>query len=60
MGGATDIINGDGTTVYTSYNWYVLAGYNDVASGQQWSFTFVGKVASNNKDYSETAVYTVP
>jgi len=60
MGGATDVVNGDGTTIYSSTNWYVLAGYNDVASGQQWSFNFIGTIAANNQNYSVTANYTVP
>ena len=60
MGGATDVVTGDGTTVYLSNNWYVLAGYNGVSTGQQWSFTFSGKTAENNQDYKVTIKYTIP
>lgn len=60
MGNATDEVNGDGTTIYSSNNWQVLAGYNDVESGQQWSFTFVGKTAADDKDFTVTENYIVP
>ena len=60
MGGATDLLNGDDATVLTANTWYVLASYNNVTSGQQWSFTFTGKIAANNQDYTVTAKYTVP
>lgn len=60
MGGATDVVTGDGTTVYSANNWYVLAGYNAVSSGQQWNFTFTGNIASNNQGYNVTVNYTIP
>ena len=60
MGGATDEVTGDGTTVYAGNSWYTLAGYTGVESGQQWSFTFSGTIASNNQNYSVTSNYTVP
>lgn len=60
MGGATDVVTGDGTTVYSGNNWYVLAGYGGVASGQQWKFTFNGKLAANSQDYAVTVTYTIP
>ena len=60
MGDASDKVDGDGTTVCSGGKWYVLAGYNGVESGQQWSFTFVGKTASDDKDYNVISNYTIP
>lgn len=60
MGGATDDLTGDNTTVYNSNNWHVLAGYTGVESGQDWSFTFSGTIVSNNQNYSVTSKYKVP
>lgn len=60
MGDFTDELSGDGTTVYSANNWYTLAAYNGVESGQQWSFTFTGTIANNNQNYNVTSTYTVP
>ncbi|MCB0730204.1 MAG: hypothetical protein KDC88_04145 [Ignavibacteriae bacterium] len=60
MGGATDELTGDNTTVYNGNNWHVLAGYTGVESGQDWSFTFTGTIVSNNQSYSVTSKYKVP
>ncbi|MCW8848871.1 MAG: hypothetical protein OQJ81_02750 [Melioribacteraceae bacterium] len=60
MGGATDLVEGDATTVYQADTWYSIAGYNGVESGQKWTFVFTGKVSGSNQDYSVSADYTVP
>lgn len=60
MGGQTDMIEGDNTTVYNANTWYILAGYNGVASGQKWTFKFTGKISGSNQDFSVTTEYTVP
>ena len=55
-----DTLNGDGTTVFSKDSWYVLAGYSGVASGQQWKFTFYGKIAASGNDYTTSVDYTIP
>jgi hypothetical protein len=57
MGGQTDMVEGDNTTIYNANTWYVLAGYNGVASGQKWTFKFTGKISGTNQDYSITIHY---
>lgn len=60
MGDFTDELTGENITVYAANNWYTLAAYNGVESGQQWSFTFNGTIANNNQNYNVTSNYTVP
>ena len=60
VNGFTDTLNGDGTTVFKKDNWYVLGGYTGVSSGQQWKFTFYGKIAATGSDYTTTSNYTIP
>jgi len=60
MGGQTDMVEGDNTTIYNADTWYILAGFNGVASGQTWTFKFTGKISATNQEYSITTQYTVP
>ncbi len=60
VNGFNDTLNGDGTTVFTKDSWNILGGYTGVASGQQWKFTFYGKIAANGSDYTTSVVYTIP
>jgi hypothetical protein len=56
-----DILQGDGTTVFQGSQTYDLEEYTGVASGQQWTFKFEGKLGSaQGQAYSVTSNYTVP
>ncbi len=41
----------------TAYTWYEYTGIN---SGQIWTFTFTGTIASNNTAYTASSNFTVP
>lgn len=41
----------------SAYTWYTYSGVN---SGQQWSFTFTGTIASDNSAYTASSNFTVP
>lgn len=56
-----DTLQGDGQTVYQGGQTYDLVEYGGVASGQQWTFKFEGKLGSaQGQAYSVTSNYTVP
>jgi len=56
-----DVLQGDGTTVFQGGTVYDLDEYNGVASGQQWTFKFEGKLGSaQGQQYTVTSNYTVP
>jgi hypothetical protein len=57
----SDPYQGDGTTVYQAGQVYDVAEYNGVASGQQWTFNFKGKLGSSTGTaYDVTTNYTIP
>lgn len=56
-----DVIQGDGTTVYSSNNPIYVGPLTVVQSGQQWSFRFEGKIGNaQGQAYDVTTNYTVP
>lgn len=56
-----DILQGDGQTVYQGGQTYDLDEYTGVASGQQWTFKFEGKLGTaQGQAYNVTSNYTVP
>ena len=56
-----DVLQGDGTTVYQGGQTYDLEEYTGVASGQQWTFKFEGKLCSaQGQAYNVTSNYTIP
>lgn len=58
--GFQDIIQDDGQTVYQAQT-YDLAEYTGVASGQQWTFNFKGKIGNaQGQDYDVNSNYTIP
>ena len=56
----TDVLTGDGTTVYQAGQPVALEEYTGVASGQQWTFKFEGTLASNNQAFNVTTNFTIP
>ncbi|MFZ1292020.1 MAG: hypothetical protein WAR79_18125 [Melioribacteraceae bacterium] len=56
----TDVVEGDGTTVFNANSAYGIEEYTGVASGQQWTFKFEGTLTSNNQAFTVTSNYTVP
>jgi hypothetical protein len=55
------LTNPDPNEVFTAQNVYDLDEYTGVATGQQWTFTFVGKLGSSSGTaYTVTANYTIP
>ncbi len=57
----TDPYQGDGTTVFQAGVVVDVGEYTGVASGQQWSFNFKGKIGNaQGKDYNVTSTYTIP
>ena len=56
-----DIVQGDWQTVFQSGQVYDLDQYLGVASGQQWTFKFEGKLGgAQGQQYTVTSNYTVP
>ena len=56
-----DPVQGDGQTVYQPGQFYDISEYTGVASGQQWTFAFQGKVGSSTGTaYTANSNYTVP
>ncbi len=57
----TETYQGDGTTVFKAGSVYSIQEYTGVASGQQWTFNFKGKLGSSTgQDYNVNSNYTVP
>ncbi len=56
----TDVVEGDGTTVFNANSAYGIEEYTGVGSGQQWTFKFEGTIANNNQAFNVTSNYTVP
>ena len=56
----TDVIQGDGTTVFPANQAVQLDEYTGVATGQQWTFQFEGNLASNNQAFNVNSNYTIP
>ncbi len=55
-----EVVNGDGTTVFTPTNPLQVGPVQNLATGQQWTFVIVGKVGSSTGTaYSTTVNYTV-
>ncbi len=55
----SDVLQGDGTTVYNANEAVLLEEYVGVANGQQWTFQFEGSLAGNNQTFNVTSNYTV-
>lgn len=56
-----DVLQGDGTTIFQGGTVYDLDEYSGVATGQQWTFKFEGKLGSaQGTAYNVTSNYTVP
>lgn len=59
--GYEDILQGDDQTIYQGGQTYDLDEYIGVASGQQWTFKFEGKIGNpQGQAYNVTSNYTVP
>jgi hypothetical protein len=57
----TDTVPGDGTTVFAANVAVSIREYTGVASGQKWTFVFIGKLTSSTGTaFTATANYTVP
>jgi len=54
-----DIIEGNTLIEYDKNKWYLLAGYEDVRTGDKWIFTFVYSLADQNKTSTLKINYTV-
>lgn len=55
----TDVLQGDGATVYNANEAVLLQEYVGVENGQQWTFQFEGILASNNQTFSVNSNFTV-
>jgi hypothetical protein len=56
-----DVVQGDGTTVFQPGQFYDISEYTGVASGQQWTFKFEGKLGNaQGQAYNVTSNYTFP
>ena len=55
----TDVIQGDGTTVFNANQAVEINEYIGVAAGQLWTFQFEGTIASDNQAFNVTSNYTV-
>ncbi|MFZ1292014.1 MAG: hypothetical protein WAR79_18095 [Melioribacteraceae bacterium] len=55
----TDILQGDGVTVFNANEAVLLQEYVGVENGQQWTFQFEGSLASSNQTFSVTSNFTV-
>ncbi|MBK7104692.1 MAG: hypothetical protein IPH62_05360 [Ignavibacteriae bacterium] len=55
----TDVLQGDGATVYNANEAVLLQEYVGVENGQQWTFQFEGTLASNNQTFSVNSNFTV-
>ena len=55
----TDVLQGDGTTVYNANEAVLLEEYVGVENGQQWTFQFEGSLANNNQTFNVKSNYTV-
>ncbi len=57
---SNEVINGDGTTVWTQQNPMYLGPVQGLAQGQQWTFVIEGKVGSaTGTAYTTTVNFTV-
>jgi hypothetical protein len=56
----SDVITGDGTTVFNANEAVGLEEYTGVESGQQWTFQFEGSTSSDNKSFTVSSNYTIP
>ncbi|MCB0730211.1 MAG: hypothetical protein KDC52_08945 [Ignavibacteriae bacterium] len=56
----TDVLTGDGTTVYNANEAVGLEEYTGVESGQQWTFQFEGTTSADNKAFNVTSNFTIP
>ncbi|MBS1518392.1 MAG: hypothetical protein JSS91_09935 [Bacteroidetes bacterium] len=56
---SNEVVNGDGTTVWTQQNPLYLGPVQGLAAGQQWTFVIEGKVGSaTGTAYTTTVNYT--
>jgi hypothetical protein len=56
----TDVLQGDGTTVFSANQAALLEEYVGVERGQQWTFKFEGTLANGGQTFSVTSNYTIP
>lgn len=56
----TDVLEGDGTTVYNANQAVQLDEYVGAEKGQQWTFKFEGTLAADGKAFDVTSNYTIP
>lgn len=56
----TDVLQGDGTTVFNANQTAQLEEYVGTEKGQQWTFQFEGTLAADGKAFDVTSNYTVP
>ena len=56
----TDVLQGDGTTVFSANQSAQLDEYVGAEKGQQWSFKFEGTLAADGKVFDVTSNYTIP
>ena len=60
-GNVSDTYLTNTTTVFQAATVYTLEEYTGVASGQQWTFEFKGKLGSaQGQDFDVTSNYAVP
>lgn len=55
----TDVLQGDGVSVYNANEAVLLQEYVGVENGQQWTFQFEGTLAGNNQTFNVTSNFTV-
>ena len=57
-----DSFTNDGITEYAANTPVEVVGFlkNEIATGQQWTFTFEGTLAADGKAFNVTSNYTVP
>ena len=61
QGAQPNVLNGDGTTVYSAQNPFVIGPVTGLAAGQQWSFVIQGKIGNaQGAAYNVTTNFVVP
>ena len=56
----TDVLQGDGTTVFGANQTAQLEEYVGVEKGQQWTFKFEGTLSNGGQVFNVTSNYTIP
>jgi len=54
-----DVIEGNKETEYSNNDWHLLVGYEDVRTGDNWTFTFIYSLTDRNEPLTLKINYTV-